>query len=86
MLCYTVTCPPNHLGCIANIKLKEQWAWSGTNEQQMMSSITNEKQPTSKPVLKTGQDYISVGVSLTNTLSAKRNPCVFKINSTCKET
>ena len=47
MLCYTVTCPPNHPGGIANIKLKEQW--SGTNEQEMMSSITNEKQPTSKP-------------------------------------
>ena len=43
----------------------------------MMSSITNEKQPTSKPALKTGQDYISTGVSLTNTLRAISNPCVY---------
>ena len=55
MLCYTVTCPPIHPGGIANIKVKKQCAESRTNEQEMMSSITNEKQPTRKPVLKIGQ-------------------------------
>ena len=32
----------------------------------MMPSLTNEK-----------QDYISMGLSLTNTLRAKSNPCMF---------